>query len=512
VCEPPRDHPSGDPFLPATVVDEAGLVDSCETLESRASGEFVSNGQDVETWWDVHWGHGRCDRDATFTLRATEDGRYSLAGANQYSYCVLVPESHTIRLHLNRPTSAALVSFDYTVTPGPGEIGLLRDAWWELAPSERPHPGSRTLDLIVHEAECAGDPEGRVLEPEVEYSDESVSIAFAFIEPAQVVACAEPVGVPVRIDLAEPLARRNLVDAGLDEAVERVVERDRLLVLEVSQPLETAELRLYEFLGDEACPQFVQHDREIGEDGLREWATGVTDNAMTPNGLGWVGDAESAARAFGGFELYRDGNGRTAFIAFADNQPWLGIGDDGILGAEVPPGSLIVADLLPVGLGERRVMWTPAFAWHGAGTPLCETPTVPTVSTEVRAAGVFNDFLLSLSAAPATVPDGTPYDDNFELVLDYLGEGALDLSGSGSGLVIVLVDQLDGPPPLSFGITSDCRSYSHPDEPEELPFRPLGNAFQPGIWKITASADFTVGTGCGGPSVTGSVSIIIRIV
>ena len=84
-----------------------------------------------------------------------------------------------------------------------------------LDPDSPLNPASRTIDLLVTEAACAGGREmGDALEgPQLVETDTAVLVAFAVVPvSARVVTCQGNPSTPVSIELSKPLDRRTIYD------------------------------------------------------------------------------------------------------------------------------------------------------------------------------------------------------------------------------------------------------------------------------------------------------------
>jgi hypothetical protein len=284
-----------------TVIDETGLVERCLSA-TRSDGAPVTNpGGDLSVL-QVEWSGSSCDAVATIRLRGSA-GAYELEITPSSGPCLMLRAPYSIQLELREPIAAE----DVQVTRGePAEAG---PAWWELAAHERPTAESTELDLVVFEQACANgeSPEGRIVGPEISYSEDAVTITFSVTPLPGGGDCPLAPGAPVTVTLAEPLGDRKLFDGGFAADTEVVTEHaPGLLALSSSRVDTMAFERLAAMLGDGQCvagsiiDRYVPTQEELeaavddldGEEGLIDFDGYVTEN--------WL----SAARAFGAIEAY----------------------------------------------------------------------------------------------------------------------------------------------------------------------------------------------------------------
>jgi hypothetical protein len=158
------------------------------------------------------------------------------------------------------------------------------------------------------------------------------------------------------------------------------------------------------------------------------------------------------------------------------------------------------------------------------------TDPTPSPGAVVSATDRDGDFELTLSTDQTVHPAGEPID--IETVLRYDGEPSdVTVWGSGSGLVVFSIGQLDGDLAMGGEKTDDCRPYEiRSGEPLSLPYA-KGIAFSEddpnagfymdwlndpdftlpaGAWRMWASADFALGA-CEGRPVRLDTSIVITV-
>lgn len=93
-------------------------------------------------------------------------------------------------------------------------------ATWRLSPDEAPTSDSRTIRVLLTERACASgrSPEGRVLEPQIEYRVDAIFITLRVRSRAGAQECPGNPEYPLTIELGEPLGDRALVD-GTEAAI-----------------------------------------------------------------------------------------------------------------------------------------------------------------------------------------------------------------------------------------------------------------------------------------------------
>jgi hypothetical protein len=100
--------------------------------------------------------------------------------------------------------------------PGPVDSPTVGDtATWQLSAPDAVTPDSESIDVEVFRLACASGVTGEVLEPVVSYETEQVVIRID-VAPLQAGAgsCQSNNGVPVTVQLTEPLGPRALIDGG----------------------------------------------------------------------------------------------------------------------------------------------------------------------------------------------------------------------------------------------------------------------------------------------------------
>jgi len=88
-------------------------------------------------------------------------------------------------------------------------------ATWELDPAFELGPERRTLHLLVLEGACASgqSPEGRILEPVVEYRPDHIAVEIRIRTLAEAV-CPGNAPYPFTVELSEPVGNRRLSGGG----------------------------------------------------------------------------------------------------------------------------------------------------------------------------------------------------------------------------------------------------------------------------------------------------------
>jgi hypothetical protein len=91
------------------------------------------------------------------------------------------------------------------------------DARWALLPDAGIGPETAEFTALVTEVACASgqSSEGRIVGPEISYTDESVTITFA-VRGIGEANCPSNPPTPVVVTLEEPLGDRTLLDGGTD--------------------------------------------------------------------------------------------------------------------------------------------------------------------------------------------------------------------------------------------------------------------------------------------------------
>jgi hypothetical protein len=92
------------------------------------------------------------------------------------------------------------------------------NARFVLDPGAEPDPTSSSVSLLVWEVACASGqaPDGRDIEPIIVAADEGSVSLVVLVEPSHEASCPSNPSFPLRVDLAEPLGRRVIMDASVD--------------------------------------------------------------------------------------------------------------------------------------------------------------------------------------------------------------------------------------------------------------------------------------------------------
>lgn len=349
-CPPVRDS-LGD--VAPTVVDETGIVERC-LAATPVGGPPATNPEGDLSVLQLEWSGSSCHAAARLSLARTATG-YSLDITPTGGLCRMLNAAYAVRLALREPVPAAEVLVTHGGAP---ELGL---AWWELAAHERPTATSTELDLVVYEQACANgeSPEGRVVGPRVDYSEEAVTILF-WVSPLPGGGdCPLAPGAPVRVELSGPLGDRRIVDGGI--GADAVMEAsDSLLALETSRVDEMASERFVAMVGGEECTSVVMYDRDVPTQEELEAAAEIPELLDAGEGFiefgGYVSDRWlSAARAFGAIEAY---GGRP--------KPWY---------IMMPGERLTLAQLDPFPISGGRTVWFAGFYQAVLGDSQCNDPT-----------------------------------------------------------------------------------------------------------------------------------------
>ena len=92
------------------------------------------------------------------------------------------------------------------------------DAHWALHPDDEIGPDTIEFTALVTENACAGGQSsvGRVVGPDISYSDEAVTVTFNVRGSGGMNTCPSNPATPVVVRLGEPLGDRVLLDGGTD--------------------------------------------------------------------------------------------------------------------------------------------------------------------------------------------------------------------------------------------------------------------------------------------------------
>jgi hypothetical protein len=167
-----------------------------------------------------------------------------------------------------------------------------------------------------------------------------------------------------------------------------------------------------------------------------------------------------------------------------------------------------------------------------APTPMLPAePAEPIEATATARDGDGGTFVLTLRADRAEYAADEPIDVKTGMAYEGPADGPLNLVGSGSGLVVHFIEQLDGDLAMGGFRTGDCRPYDFPtDAPSVVPFQkgagwsvddPNADFYRSwvedpvlrlprGKWRIVADGEFYVGE-CGGRLVRFQVELTITV-
>ena len=506
--------------------DQTGFVERCEAWEFQpadASRMTVTNPNGDSRVVELTWAEA-CASYANVAFNGLLSGFEIVPTSTMpdNSTCDGVVYSRGLRLYLTQPVAAETVStrviYTPAVTPRPTPPATPQIApgsgWWELAAAERPTGASSELDLLVYERECANgeSPEGRVVGPDIEYGDASVTITFQVSPLPGAGDCPAAPGAPVTVQLSEPLGDRRLVDGGFASSDRVIQHSDGLLWVTPLRSLERATARFAALLGADACPQTVTDPRALDEADLEQLANELgTPNGMLGDGLAWVGSVDAAVPELGGFELYQDRDRAWYMIGFAEEQAWLADG--------IEPGDLVLADVTSLPISGGRTIWIVGRYHQTFGSPDCAWDSDATSALGPRADQQDLGFTVSIAAPSASWTAGQS-PEGFGATLEYSGpQDPIVIVGSGSGIAFAYWTRLDGDPstpPLA--VTADCKGYQMASgDSQTVPMYPAPGfshngtlTLQPGLWRLTTFASFTIEE-CGGQEVGLSASIIVRV-
>lgn len=117
----------------------------------------------------------------------------------------------------HRLSFVALASLTLAFTgPCMSPLGEPVVAEWEPAPGQDLAPETQEVEIVVHEIGCAdGDSaEGRIEEPEVEYTSDAVIVTVRVRAKGGDVTCPGNPLTPHVLELEEPIGERELLDGG----------------------------------------------------------------------------------------------------------------------------------------------------------------------------------------------------------------------------------------------------------------------------------------------------------
>jgi META domain len=148
---------------------------------------------------------------------AVADGRLSVVVSESYrrDTCSKLSGEWWFEAFL-RSSPSARVDGRTVVLESSGTLVTMEDlsapAAWELDPAFELTPDARTVHLLVREGSCASgkSPEGRILEPVVEYGLEEIKISISIRVRASA-TCQGNESYPFLVELREPVGERRLV-------------------------------------------------------------------------------------------------------------------------------------------------------------------------------------------------------------------------------------------------------------------------------------------------------------
>ncbi len=85
-------------------------------------------------------------------------------------------------------------------------------ATWEVARGEQLTADTSEFTAIVSRVGCSSGVQGEPQTPEIEFTDSEIQITFTIAPRIDGGTCEGTLGVPVDIDLGEPIGDRSLVD------------------------------------------------------------------------------------------------------------------------------------------------------------------------------------------------------------------------------------------------------------------------------------------------------------
>ena len=261
------------------------------------------------------------------------------------------------------PTPSSLATDAPSATPTasptpPVVISVLGS--WALAPGEHPNPSSTEIKVRIFDDQCNSglNDLDQIQEPFIAYEDTAVSIVFSILVERRD-DCGDGLGIPVTVELAEPLGARDLVDGGTgDQRFDGVghfaifpaypeVARDHASAIVPDACLSTVSLKR-DFPGYRKLDRMSRLLPETG---------GPVDHGRAYQGT-WV----QAARYFGAVEAYSDQvdfdfeSGYAAILAPASRMGIPGFSE----------GSMALVPMTPAYTSTGTEIWYPAFLFADA--------------------------------------------------------------------------------------------------------------------------------------------------
>jgi hypothetical protein len=228
-----------------------------------------------------------------------------------------------------------------------------------LASGEHPDPSSTELHVEIFDKDCTSRliDRDQIPEPFIAYEETAVSIVFTILA-VRSDDCSSGVSIPLTVELAEPLGRRDLMDGGTgdlrfdgvgqfavftaDPAGVAGVARDHASAIVPNACVTTVSL-------DGVFPSYRQLNRMSR---LLPATNGAIDH-----GRAYQGSWQQAARYFGAVEVYVDTvdfdfeSGITAILAPASRIGIEGFSDE----------SMALVPLTPAYTTTGSEVWYPAF-------------------------------------------------------------------------------------------------------------------------------------------------------
>jgi hypothetical protein len=210
--------PSSTSALPGVPADLASVVDRVLSATEVTYGpdDILPPGDTTKFWLRSD---GRfdafaspCYMDGTYTLDA---GRLSIDPDTASGSCGRPPEEWWFarllseRPYINVEGEDVLIG---TTETGVRFVDTSYPASWTLATPTT--ADARSLSLVITEMSCADgeSPEGRVLEPQIEYGQEEISISIRVRVRSWAPTCPPNPTYPLTVELSEPVGDRRVVE------------------------------------------------------------------------------------------------------------------------------------------------------------------------------------------------------------------------------------------------------------------------------------------------------------
>ena len=228
-----------------------------------------------------------------------------------------------------------------------------------MPPGEHPSPSSTELHVEIFDKDCTSRliDRDQVPEPFIAYEETAVSIVFTILA-VRGDDCSSGVGIPMTVELAEPLGRRDLMDGGTGDPRFDGVGQFAIFTADPAGVAKVARDHASAIVPD-ACVTSVSLDgdspsyRQLNRmSRLLNGTSGVIDH-----GRGFQGSWQQAARYFGAIEAYADTvdfdfeSGVTAILAPASRMGIEGFSED----------SMALVPLTVAYTSTSSEIWYPAF-------------------------------------------------------------------------------------------------------------------------------------------------------